>query len=191
LRFREIDDARLLAVVEHVQKRLLGNEATKSRHTCGKAGLTQLVAEPAKGRRDMGVISFRSRMSYHVRTEFARLDARLAGLRAELASPTLTLARWEAISNNDLTSLPSEAKRMVSILRIQKAYRDTGLPSSDILVVVATSIEKSPSACRVPLAARPRVETVTCRQGSCVHDGRHFSAFSAVASCLPGTPALS
>ncbi len=93
-----------------------------------------------------------------VRAEFARLEAQAADARAELASPRLTLARCDAIGNQ-VAALPSKAERIAATLRFQNACRDAGLPSSDMLVGVATSMDKIlPRAGAIALTATKEVE---------------------------------
>lgn len=75
------------------------------------------------------------------RTQFARFDTRLQALQRELAAPRLTLARLDEV-NKELATLPGQTERTLAILRLQKACSGLGLPSRNMLVGTATSMEK-------------------------------------------------
>lgn len=97
----------------------------------------------AKGRLESLAIDGNAQVRECAQSLFAQFDTRLTGLRAKLVASDLTTARLDAI-NEELAVLPSEIDRAVSVLRFRKAYGDTGLPSSDMFVGVATSMEKIP-----------------------------------------------
>lgn len=75
--------------------------------------------------------------------QFDQLGNYLKGLRAELdlALPSLTIERLKAI-NAELAAFPKRTERVLSINRLQQACKTTGLPVDNMLVGVATSMEK-------------------------------------------------
>ena len=118
----------------------------------------------AKGREAAQAIGGDETFQERGQAEFARIEARLNGLRTELASPALGLLRWEAVSENELPLVSSKVERAVSILRFRKAYGDTGLPTTDMLVGVATSMEKiPPRTTPIALTATKEVELSLAR----------------------------
>ena len=77
----------------------------------------------------------------NMRARFARFGVRMQSLRAELAAANPTLARLNEI-NAEVGALPAQLDRETSILRFQTAVRHAGLPSTNLLVGLATSMEK-------------------------------------------------
>ena len=75
------------------------------------------------------------------RGRFARFEARLSSLRTELAGPGPTLARLNEV-NTELAGLPGQLERETAILRFQRVVAEAGRPASNLLVGVATSMEK-------------------------------------------------
>ena len=77
----------------------------------------------------------------NARARFARFGTRLQSVRSELAAPNPTLAGLNEI-NAELAALPGQLERETSVLRFQTAVRNAGLPSTNLLVGLATSMEK-------------------------------------------------
>lgn len=73
--------------------------------------------------------------------QFAKVQQRLDAIRAELDAPSLTVARLSAL-DDELGTLPQKAQRVVSIARFQQACRAAGHSESNMLVGMATSMEK-------------------------------------------------
>jgi hypothetical protein len=73
--------------------------------------------------------------------QFAKLEDRIKSLRADFASPGLTLARLDRI-NTELAALPAQTEQTLAVIRFQKACKEAGQPADNMLVGVATSMEK-------------------------------------------------
>ena len=99
-----------------------------------------LVAEKSLARGRAEVSSFPGTSSSLV-AQLSQLSELLKTLRAELASPSLTLERLNKI-NAELVALTGRIERVLSVIRLQKDCHDTGLPADNMLVGVATSMEK-------------------------------------------------
>jgi hypothetical protein len=74
-------------------------------------------------------------------TQLDVLARRLGEVRAELGSPAITLAQLDALTG-ELSGLPQRAERLNSIARFQKACAELGQPAGNMLVGIATSMEK-------------------------------------------------
>jgi hypothetical protein len=73
--------------------------------------------------------------------QFAAAERRLKTIRSQLESQDLTLARLESITE-ELPVLAQTAERLAAIARFQKACVAEGRPGSNMLVGLATSLEK-------------------------------------------------
>jgi len=73
--------------------------------------------------------------------QLAEYAERLKALRIELGASNLTLARLETLKE-ELAALPGKAERVASVIRFRKACRDAGQRADNMLVGVATSMEK-------------------------------------------------
>ncbi len=76
-----------------------------------------------------------------VRLQFEDLGNRIRAIRAEWNSPSLTLARLDALKR-ELQALPKKADRSVSVLRFKEACTKLGQPSDRMLIGFTTSMEK-------------------------------------------------
>ncbi|MBN1341399.1 MAG: DUF4091 domain-containing protein [Phycisphaerae bacterium] len=76
-----------------------------------------------------------------VRGQFGVLMKRLAVLRKELGAESLTLARLDAVARQ-LTTVPSKADRVVSVLQLHRGCAALGRASGRMLVGFATSMVK-------------------------------------------------
>jgi hypothetical protein len=76
-----------------------------------------------------------------VENQFDALNGRLRKIRAGMDSPAVTLAQLDAISE-ELSALPPKAARLESIAQFQRANSALGRPAANMLVSVATSMEK-------------------------------------------------
>ncbi len=95
--------------------------------------------------------------------EIARVEARIAAMRTELDSPTLTLARLEAL-RGEAARLPQQADRLVSVARFRRDCDRLGWASSPMLVGFATSMEKIlPRDMPFTVSARKSVELSLAR----------------------------
>jgi hypothetical protein len=118
----------------------------------------------AKGREPAQAIGSNAKLQERVQKDFGRIDAQLKTLREKVTSPDLTLAQWDVLSNKELIALPGAIDRAVSILRFMKAYGETGLSATDMLVGTATSMEKVlPREALIPLTAAKNVELSLAR----------------------------
>lgn len=75
------------------------------------------------------------------RKRFDCIQKRLEAIRAELGSPSLTVAQLGTLAE-ELATLPQKGQRVVSVARFQQACRDAGHAESNMLVGMASSMEK-------------------------------------------------
>lgn len=75
------------------------------------------------------------------RKQLAGIGQRLDAIRAQLGAPSLTVAQFGALGE-ELGTLPKKAQRGVSVDRFRQACRAAGHPESNMLVGLATSMEK-------------------------------------------------
>lgn len=75
------------------------------------------------------------------RKQFDDIQKRLDAIRADLGSPSLTVAQFSALAD-ELGTLPQKGQRVVSVARFQQACRDAGHSESNMLVGLASSMEK-------------------------------------------------
>lgn len=73
--------------------------------------------------------------------QFAAAEQRLQNIRSELESQHLTMAKLETIAR-ELSAMPQTAEHLAAVARFQKACVAQGQPGSNMLVGLATSMEK-------------------------------------------------
>ncbi len=77
----------------------------------------------------------------NAKTQFNHIADRLKQLGQELAASDLTLIKLDAI-NAELSALPSRSERLLATFRFHQACAKANIPSSPMLVGLATSMEK-------------------------------------------------